>query len=364
MYRLDRATLDAPQRLPNGQVRVDAFISRTGVFEYRQADGSVRREYRPPDEVFHADSLASFQHVTVTDDHPREMVTAQNAKGVTVGFVPELPRRDSDKVRTPLFIFDAPTIEKMERGKVEVSCGYTCDVDDEPGISPDGERYDAIQRNIRGNHVAIVNVGRAGSSVRVRIDSAVQVDRTTSAPAATTPTKDPSMEELQKQVAALTVEAAEQKVRADAAEKRVNELEAEKAKLEGERDAEKARADAAEKERTDAVSDVEIQKRVDAKTKLQTEAAKVLGDEYDFAGKSDRDVKVAVVEKVDGFKCGDEKTHPQAYVDARYDSAIERAEKSAANLKVDGDKTESKTDANGKTPRQKMIEHNRARAQA
>ena len=155
---------------------------------YRNADGSTRREYRPQEEVAKADSLESFQFVPFVDDHPDAgTVNATNARKYTVGTVGESVHFDAESrhVIAPIIVHDAATVEKMERGKVQLSCGYVCDVVHEAGVSPDGEHYDAIQRNIRGNHVALVSTGRAGPEARVRMDSddAAMVDPTASAPA-------------------------------------------------------------------------------------------------------------------------------------------------------------------------------------
>ena len=172
--RYDIGSLKAPVRCADGRLRVDGYLTRTGVFEYRNPDGSVRREYRPPEEVFNADSLATFELVPLTDNHPPEMVTAQNAKQYAVGATGESVRQDGDRVAASIVVFDAGVIAKLERGKVQLSCGYEADVEDSPG-EIDGQRYDAIQRNIRGNHVAIVDVGRAGPDVRIRMDAGIMV---------------------------------------------------------------------------------------------------------------------------------------------------------------------------------------------
>lgn len=163
------------KRMPDGRLRVDALLARTGVQRYLMSDGTVRREYRPPDEVFDAASLATFEGATVTDDHPPGMVTPANARSFARGAVLGVPTRDGAHVAASLVINDADLISKMEAGKLQVSCGYQCELDMTPGTSPDGEQYDAVQRRIVGNHVAIVDQGRAGSA-RVRMDGmAVEV---------------------------------------------------------------------------------------------------------------------------------------------------------------------------------------------
>lgn len=174
-FRVDVGTLRPAKKLPDGRVVADAHLTRTGVFEYRNPDGSIRREYRPPEEVFNKDSLESFAMVPVTNDHPPEDLNASNARKYAVGSTGESVRKDDDHVASSIMVYDAATIAEMEKGKLQVSCGYIADVFDEPGVTPGGLKYDSIQRNIRGNHVAIVDVARAGKTAQIRMDAAVMV---------------------------------------------------------------------------------------------------------------------------------------------------------------------------------------------
>lgn len=172
MLRYDKASpLSKPVRLPNGFVRAEGYLTRTGIFVYRDAQGKTIRELRPPEEVMHPDSLASFGLMPVTNDHPSELLTADNAKEYQVGTVSESVVADGDKVRAALMITDAQAIEALDAGKSELSCGYTADVVQESGVWQ-GQPYDAKQINIRGNHVAIVDTGRAGPECALRMDAA------------------------------------------------------------------------------------------------------------------------------------------------------------------------------------------------
>lgn len=146
-------------------------MTRSGIFVYRDAKGNTVREFRPPEEVMHPDSLASFALMPVTNDHPSELLTADNAKQYAVGSVSDAVTPDGDKVRAALMIHDATAIEALDAGKSELSCGYTADVEFTPGLW-NGQPYDAVQRNIRGNHVALVDAGRAGPACAIRMDAA------------------------------------------------------------------------------------------------------------------------------------------------------------------------------------------------
>lgn len=160
----------------DGTIRADAHLTRCGVFNYLQPDGTVRRELRLPEEVFNQDALSSFSGVPVTNDHPPEMVTADNAKKYTVGAIQGDVCRDDDHVRGRVAVYDGDTINDMRSGKTQVSLGYVCDLEEKGGTHPEYGPYDAIQRNIRGNHLAIVDTARAGSSARVRLDAAERID--------------------------------------------------------------------------------------------------------------------------------------------------------------------------------------------
>ncbi len=169
--RYDKASpLSKPVRLPNGFVRAEGYLTRAGIFVYRDAKGNTVRELRPPEEVMHPDALASFALVPVTNEHPPEALTADNAKQYSVGSVSESVAPEGDKVRATLMITDADAIAALDAGRSELSCGYTADVVIEPGTWQ-GQRYDAKQTNIRGNHVALVDAGRAGPTCSIRMDA-------------------------------------------------------------------------------------------------------------------------------------------------------------------------------------------------
>lgn len=175
VHRIDVGALAPPIRHPDGRLTAEARIARTGVQVYRNADGSPRREYRSPAEVFRADSRESFRGVPVTNGHPPTMLSAQNAKQYAVGTVLESPRKDGDYLVTAISVFDAATVAEMEAGKTQVSNGYDVDLVETPGIDPaTGQHYDAIQTNIVGNHLAIVDSARAGREAAVRMDAAYE----------------------------------------------------------------------------------------------------------------------------------------------------------------------------------------------
>ncbi len=159
---------------PAGGKKVDAFVTRAGIFEYALADGTMRRELRHPREVFAPESLASLHGATLTDDHPVDMVNPANWKELAIGHV-DAPRVEGIYVATQAHVNAADALARLASGAPdelrECSCGYYADYVDSPG-EYEGEAYDGYQENIRYNHVALgpKDWGRAGNSVGLRLD--------------------------------------------------------------------------------------------------------------------------------------------------------------------------------------------------
>lgn len=169
----DRMGIGGKRKLADGRMVVDARFARAGIYLYSgtevdpdnangMRDRAKVKVYRPPSEVFAPDSMASFAHKAVTDDHPPEMVGAGNwqtyAKGWTEGGV----AGDGFFVHVPMMLADGGLVAKVEDGTKELSAGYDAEIHFELGFTPAGEAYDAIMRTIRGNHIAVVDRGRAG----------------------------------------------------------------------------------------------------------------------------------------------------------------------------------------------------------
>lgn len=127
----------------------------------------VVRVYRPPETVFDKRTMSSFTSLDVTNEHPDELVDSKNWKRHAVGHTGEDVARDGEFIRVPIIIRDQSAIDDVKRGKRGLSFGYTCDVEPESGTTPQGEHYDAIQRSLTGNHLAICGLGRAGSECRI-----------------------------------------------------------------------------------------------------------------------------------------------------------------------------------------------------
>lgn len=333
------------ERTPEGWLRLRARATRVGVFLYRREDGGLRRELRLPEEVFKPDSLKTIRAIPVTNDHPATLITRNDAKEFMVGTTGSDVFPSDDKyVDIDVNLFDGQTIDAVEAGKQEVSCGYVCDMDETPGVW-NGETYDVIQRNIVYNHVAVVQKGRAGPEVRLRLDAA---DAVMVSDAVESKQGDPRMkvtitlggkdyvvegeqaESLKAAVQAHADTLGDVRKRADTAETKVQELGVEL-------DKQKARADGFEekaKERTDSASPEKINALVKERVSILNVAHSVM-DSEELKKLDDSDnmaVLRAVVEKK-GVKLDGKSDE---YARARFDFMVEELEASDASRSVVG----------------------------
>lgn len=331
--RFDRGELRSPVVTAAGFLRLDGYATRVGVLEYRNTDGSIRRELRLPEEVGKPESLATLDGVPLTDEHPPELLTPETATRYQRGYTGDGTTLAGDKVAVSVTVTDAGLIQGVQSGrKAELSCGYTCRLDFTPGVWR-GQPYDAVQRDIVYNHLAAVPRGRAGPDVRLRLDAAIEVhDETGHAPKEEPLTKiniDGVEYEVSEAVA--TAYAAKQRAdkaaaealegRATAAEKAVTDT---KTKL----DAAEAKADAAEKalkaaegQRMDAEA---VSAAVKARVALIAQAQPFVGSGVKLdALDSERGIREAVLTALDPEAKFDGKS--DEYVTAFYDSTLKHA---------------------------------------
>jgi hypothetical protein len=176
MQFADALTLDAPRRTSDGFLAVRAKAARAGVYNYLASEVGAPATFKATDtvkiyrdaaEVFAADSVRSFIGRAITNDHPSQAVTAANwrdhARGTVMGAM-----RDGEYLAFDLVLMDKAAIAAVDSGKRELSNGYSCQLDWTPGTAPDGTTYDARQTTIRGNHVALVDKGRAGPECAIK----------------------------------------------------------------------------------------------------------------------------------------------------------------------------------------------------
>jgi len=168
----DKAELTGVRRTADGYLVADVRAARTGLQTYLgvevgKPDVDMVVVYRPEEEVFAKDSMATLANRPITSNHPPEMVNAANWKKYAAGITGGGVARDGEFLVVPFALMDESAIADVEAGKRELSAGYTCDLDFTPGVTADGHAYGAVQRNIRINHLAVVDKGRAGKHCRV-----------------------------------------------------------------------------------------------------------------------------------------------------------------------------------------------------
>ena len=313
--RYDRATIKA-EVTDEGFLVDSPIVGRVGIQLYKNADGTVRREFRPPEEVFNADSLNSFVGKPITDGHPAEMVNAKNAKSLLVGAIHTEGKQDGDNVVAGITIHDADMIDKiMKGGKRELSLGYKVDIEEISGVW-NGHEYDAIQRNIRINHLAIVPRGRAGNA-RLNLDRLDAESVITGENMPENLSRVRLDTGLEYQAEAEVVQAFE-KMRADKveADAHIDELQKQLDSVSAERDTLKSQVASADKVRADALEAARAEIKARAMLEKSAEAFKI-----DCADKSDREIKEAVIKskRADADLSG----KSDDYINAAFDLTVE-----------------------------------------
>ncbi len=313
-------------------------IARVGVFPYRTVNDDVVMEAKLPAELLSDSTVESANNKPVTNDHPSQLVTAENSKTLMKGFTAENAHVDGDMVKVDMTITDADLIKEIGDGKEELSIGFTTEVVPVQG-EYQGIHYDSVQKNIQINHIAVVDKGRAGHSVRITGDSAEMVITE----------KGESMETTKvmldganvtvaladaDQVAKSNTDLASLKKQLADAQAKVKELQGQIEKVQGKADTAdemkkkadeaQAKADAADKQIAELQGKLKsyegdgLDKVIEAKLALEKDAKPFLGDSYDFAGKSDKEIKVAVIKAIDDSF--DAKDKSNDYINAFFDA--------------------------------------------
>ena len=350
--RYDFSPIEKYEVTPEGYLRAWASIARTGIQLYTDADGSVRREYRPETEVASPDSLASFAGKAITSEHPPVLLDAENTKDYQVGFSGTEVVYDNGFVKAVMTITDRDTIERIMRGDArEVSAGYRVNYDPTPGVTDSGEHYDGIQKEILGNHIAVVRRGRAGPQVKLHLDrqdaadpSLLSIEENTTmsakvvfdgaefevtesvALAITKEREDAKMsyEDMKKKYDAMMSEASKMKEEMDAMEK----------EMKGKCDSAEGRADALAEQVEEltaelaAAKEINLDSMVEERVALIEKAKPVLDAAYAFTGKTAREVMVDSIKAVRGDEL-DLSEKSDDYVQAMFDTLSEGRKDSA-----------------------------------
>jgi hypothetical protein len=169
-FRFDTGAIRKPEFTKEGYIRAEAVFAKDGILEYKLPNGEVRKEFRPPEE--NRKALTKFGLKPVSFEHPPVLINSANSQEYGVGLSDSTVVYDpGGYVRGVITVLAQDAVNAITRGDTrDISCGYKCDIEEIPGIW-NGERYDAIQRNIDINHIAITKRGRAGAEVGINFDS-------------------------------------------------------------------------------------------------------------------------------------------------------------------------------------------------
>ena len=167
VMRLDSMPMPRAYFTPEGFLKDRPILTSTGIFEYENPDGSKRRELRLPQDVFSPESLRSYRGKPICISHAAGLIDKNNVAENQIGTILSDGERSGDDVKAEIIIHDTDAMKSA--GFKELSLGYNLDLDETPGVW-NGQRYDAIQRNIRINHLALVREARAGEQARLNLD--------------------------------------------------------------------------------------------------------------------------------------------------------------------------------------------------
>ena len=319
MQFTDNTTLANTRLTSDGYLVAEINCARAGIQQYHSSEigggNGLINVYRDESEVFALDSLASFVGKPVTDNHPPVEVKADNWKQFAVGSIGEGVLRDGEHIKVPVTLMDADTIKAVQNGKREISMGYTAELEWVDGVTPDGTAYQAKQKNIRINHLAIVDKGRAGSTYRFG-------DTLWGEQSPNTTTGGKSVNTRTVMVDGLPIETTDngavaiEKLLQDkaAAEKLTRDAQVAADKVIADKDAQLAAKDAEiDALKAKQLTDADIDAKVAARSELIATAKSI--HDADYSGKSDSEIKALAV----SAKGVDIKDKPQAYVDASFD---------------------------------------------
>lgn len=155
----------------------DNPMTKIGVFPYlgRQISpelepDKVYQVLRPREELTRSETLESLKLIPLVNDHTmlgnKAGFTPAEEKGVHGTTGTNVQIKD-DLITNDLKVFSEELKNLIENGKKDLSMGYSCKYDLTPG-EYQGEPYDAIQRDILYNHIALVDEGRMGKDVCVQ----------------------------------------------------------------------------------------------------------------------------------------------------------------------------------------------------
>jgi hypothetical protein len=331
----------------DGSVEARSIITSIGVFPYKLPNGTVRHELRTPEEVFSKVSLDSMATMPIYighkyDENKKLIKDEAKRKEMAVGYSSESVIGNNVYVSSDLKVTRADGVEAIKKGMQSLSVGYDCEVIPESGTWC-GIHYDAVQKNIVNDHIALCWCGRQGDQAVIHMDSedAILCDDAAVLAAEDKNSKEEGMAENLKTIQLDSVDYSAEPavidalqkavVRADTLDKELLAANMDKSKIEAERDSLKAKFDSVEKELEDMkkahLDEAEINTRV-AQRIVLVDSAKVAGVEVK-GDEADIDLKKAVILKAFPDVKFDGKD--DNYINASFDFAVGYLPKVLAN---------------------------------
>lgn len=335
-------------------------IARVGVFPYLHSDGTWTNEAKLPEDILSESTVKSANNKPVTNDHPVDdgenvLVDKSNSTQYVKGFTADNAHVEGDMLKVGLTIMDPQLIDAVQNGgKQELSIGFQTDVEPISG-EYNGAKYDSVQRNIQINHVAVVDRAREGHNIRITGDSAQMVVNDTrkekqmaeneknvfddagstssntnsassntssssnSSSSSSSDDKDKQIADLKQQVKDLQAQLAKANG-SNSSSNSQDDSDDDKGKNSNKSDSVEREIEKLKAERDKYKSKVEgdsFNNAVDDRIELIDEAKKILGDSYDFRGKSDKQIKIDSIKKADSTIDVEDK--PDAYYDGIFE---------------------------------------------
>lgn len=357
-YFKDTVEISTRSTTPEGFLDVQAIISRTGIQVYQAGELGIQDVdpaqqilvLRTADEVFKPESMNSFAKKPITVEHPHTLLDSSNTRYHSVGMSGECIVKDKNTNKTTIRITDKDAIESIEAGKVHLSCGYQADIIMGDGNDPEFGTFNARQTNIRGNHIAIVERGRAGDTCKIQdksindnsgVEKMKRVFRDVSIEV--TEQGNQAIDVLQTELTdsnkALTDAQATHKADID---KLTTDHKAATDKLQGELDGAK-----------DSIPDVkQLDKLVATRSGIVVIAKKIVKD-YDPSDKTNSQIKQDVI--LHKFKDADLKDKSEDYIDGRFETIMDSFSKGDDGLNdIDLGDEGSPDESEAETAKKKM----------
>jgi hypothetical protein len=148
-------------------------ISSFGIFDYGAGQlglpgdpNRIVKVFRPESAVNDPAAIESFKNVPFIVDHTMlsgfegddDGVAAPEDKGVD-GVLTSNVYYQAPWMLGDLKIYSRKAQRYLASGKKDLSLGYSCDFELTPGVW-NGQAYEVVQTNLRGNHIALVDEGR------------------------------------------------------------------------------------------------------------------------------------------------------------------------------------------------------------